>query len=186
MLDLGLVPGNFLISPPSMADSRFTNSVVMLTHHHESSLGFCMNKPLRHSFKEVISELDIDISFDPKIFWGGPVNQSTVWMIHDNSWHHPSSISIDEHWNMLSHITMFNHFNDNHRPEDFKILMGCSSWAPDQLESEIRGDPPWNQNQSWLVLKKPNPSLLTDIDTDDLWKVTTDLCVRQSVSQLMI
>jgi len=185
MLDLGLEPGNFLISPPSMSDSRFAKSVVMLTHHSDTSLGFCLNKPLKHSFKEVISELDIDISFDPSVYWGGPVNQSTVWMIHDNSWTHPASIAIDDTWNMLSHITMFNNFHDNDRPENFKIVMGCASWAHQQLESEMRGDPPWSPNQSWLVLRKPTPSLLTDIDTDDLWKVTTDLCVKQSVSQLM-
>lgn len=185
MLGSVLSPGNFLISPPSMSDSRFAKSVVMLTHHSDTSLGFCINKPLKHSFKEVIRELDIDLTFDPTVFWGGPVNQSTVWMLHDNSWTHPASIQINETWNMISHITMFNNFNDDYKPAHFKIIMGCSSWAPDQLESELRGDPPWSQNHSWLVLKDPSPSLLTDIDGEDLWKVTTDLCVKQSVSQLM-
>lgn len=185
MLESTLIPGSFLISPPSMSDTRFTNSVVMLAHHQDTSIGFCVNKPLKHTFKDIISELDIDVTIDPTIFWGGPVSQSTVWMLHDNSWNHPASISIDENWNMLSHITMFNQFNDSNKPDNFKIVMGCSSWAPDQLESELRGDPPWSQNHSWLVLKKPNPSLLIDIDTADLWKVATDLCVKQSVAQLM-
>ena len=185
MLDIGLAPGNFLISPPSMADSRFTQSVVVLTHHRDTSLGFCINKPVKHSLREIVSELDIDISFDPTVFWGGPVNQSTVWMLHDNSWTHPAIIAIDENWNMLSHITMFDNFNDSYKPEYFKIVMGCSSWAPEQLESEMRGDPPWSQNHSWLILRSPPLSLLTEIDSADLWKVSTDLCLKQSVSQLM-
>ena len=168
-----------------MADSRFTQSVVVLTHHRDTSLGFCINKPVKHSLREIVSELDIDISFDPTVFWGGPVNQSTVWMLHDNSWAHPASIAIDEHWNMLSHITMFDNFSDGYKPEYFKIIMGCSSWAPEQLESEMRGDLPWSQNHSWLILRSPPLSLLTEIDSVDLWKVSTDLCLKQSVSQLM-
>lgn len=168
-----------------MSDYRFTQSVVMLTHHQDISLGFCINKPLKHNFREIVSELDVAISFDPTIFWGGPVNQGTVWMIHDNSWKHPASIAIDQNWNMLSHITMFDNFNDYSKPEHFKIVMGCSSWAPEQLESEMRGDPPWSPNHSWLVLRSPPPSLLIDIDSIDLWKISTDLCLKQSVSQLM-
>jgi putative transcriptional regulator len=185
MDSLDLAAGDWLVSPPSMKDPRFANSVVMLTYHNDNSLGFCLNKSLKHRFNDVVGTLSINLNPEPEIFWGGPVNQNTVWMIHDDTWGHPASIAIDENWNVLSHVTMFDDFNDDHKPNDFKILLGCSSWAPNQLISELRGDPPWNQNHSWLILKKPDPSLITEIDPEDLWKIATDLCLRQSVSQLM-
>jgi putative transcriptional regulator len=178
--------GDWLVSPPSMQDTRFVKVVVMITHHSETSLGFCINKNLKHRFCEVVgNSIAINLVPEPEVFWGGPVNPTTVWMIHDNTWNHPSSININKDWNILSHVTMFDGLNDEHKPKDFRIILGCASWAPYQLESELRGEPPWTKDHSWLVLKQPDPSLLTSVDPDDLWKVATDLCLRQSVSQLM-
>ena len=178
-------PGDFLIAPPKMIDSRFSNSVILITHHAASSLGFCINKSLSHTLSEIIAEYNLDIPIDPMIYWGGPVSQNTVWMIHDNSWSHPSSLKIDDTWNVISHATMFNDFCNDNIPEQFRIVMGCASWAPEQLNSELRGDPPWSSNHSWLVLKEPDPGLISNIDPTDLWKVSTDLSLKQSVSQLM-
>jgi len=178
--------GDWLVSPPNMQDRRFAESVIMITHHNETSLGFCLNKNLRHSISDVVgSSISVNLDPEPEVFWGGPVSPTTVWMIHDNAWSHPSSININDDWNIISHITMFDNLNDECRPQDFRIVLGCASWAPHQLEFELRGEPPWRKDHSWLVLKQPDYSLLTDIDPDDLWKVATDLCLKQSVSQLM-
>lgn len=180
-----LQQGDLLIAPPSIPDPRFAKTVLMVAHHETTSLAFCLNRPTQYRVNQLIKDWDLEIDPDITVYWGGPVNGQTVWMIHDHSWRMQHSLDIDDHWLMTSHVDMFKPLAQGHRPLRFWVICGCSSWAPGQLAAEIKGDPPWSKSHSWLTLQEPNPDWLENTPATDLWIAATDLCARQTVSQWM-
>lgn len=181
-----IYPGDLLISPPAIRDPRFAKSVLMVAHHESTSLAFCLNRPTHHQVSSLVKDQDLILDPDIFIYWGGPVNVQTVWMIHDHSWRMQHSLEITDQWLMTSHTDMFKSLSRGHRPQRFWVVCGCASWARGQLDSEIIGDPPWSKHHSWLTLSDPDPEWLVDTDSNDLWIASTDLCARQAISQWML
>lgn len=168
-----------------MADTRFRESVIMLTHHRQHSVGFVLNKPTETGLREIVAPLGINLIRDWPVYWGGPVAASTVWILHDSGWQHPHSVAITDQWMMLSHVTMFDQFVDLSLPLHFRIFIGCASWAPEQLMMEIQGEPPWSPDTSWLTLKDPDQEMVLREDVDSHWSEATDQCVRAFTDQCL-
>jgi putative transcriptional regulator len=177
--------GDLIIAPPRIPDSRFDQSVIMITHHEDISLGFCINKPLGIDLADVVQNMNMLIEINPEVYWGGPVNPQTIWIIHDRTWRHPQSLDIDRHWQIVSHQNMFKHLALDRQPKHYRIVMGCASWAPGQLESELRGNTPWHPDHSWLTLRDPDPDLIKQSAPEELWRRATDHCLRQAVDSVM-
>jgi putative transcriptional regulator len=173
--------GDLLLAPPNMPDQRFQNSVILLTKHtSRGSQGICLNRYTEHFVSEIIDPLGIDLDFDCEIFWGGPVSPTTVWMLHDHSWHRENTDIIDNHWAITSHSEMF-HDLKNHRPQQFRLVIGQAIWGPGQLEAELRGQEPWRHDQSWLIVHDPDPQWLLDSDPDLIWQSACGISGRQAV-----
>jgi putative transcriptional regulator len=181
MMDIEV--GDLLIAPPKITDSRFEKSVLLIAHHRETSLAFCLNKKTGHRLSDIVRELNLNLPQDIDLYWGGPVHTNTVWMIHDSSWQHDATVQINDEWFFTSHFSMFHQMADRDMPERFRIVFGCASWAPGQLEAELEGSPPWSKNHSWLVLEKPDPEWLLECDVNKLWIDSTDLCSKKAVAQ---
>lgn len=168
-----------------MADSRFREAVILLTHHAHNSLGLVLNRPLPNTLREITDKLDLEIDQDWPLYWGGPVATSTVWLLHDRGWQHPASIPVDRNWSVLSHVSMFQQFVESSLPLDFRIFMGCSSWAPEQLRAELEGEPPWSQRNSWLILEEPDTDLVLDPDPEGQWTRAIEQSVKVAAQQCL-
>jgi putative transcriptional regulator len=178
--------GDLLISPPTISDSRFEKTVLLVTRNTaQGSLAFCLNRPTQYKINDVLKEIDIELSQNLNLHWGGPVAQNTVWMLHDSNWKIESTARINSDWSMTSSTAMFHHLADNDYPERFKIFFGQSSWGPGQLEGELLGDPPWSINHSWLTLKQPDPIWLSEINAKEMWIESTQLCGEQATDSWM-
>lgn len=174
-------PGDLLIAPPTIRDSRFAKSVIIIAHEGEGTMGFCLNRPTELDLASLMPGRDILDA--PQIYWGGPVNPTTIWMLHDCTWHRHESHSIDLSWSVTSHMRMFDDFSPDRRPQRYRIFSGVSSWAPGQLISELEGEPPWHRDHSWLILRQPDPSWLWNTAAEDLWITATTLSGQQAVAQ---
>lgn len=178
-------PTDLLISPPSIPDPRFRKTVLMLTHDHDGgSFALCLNKPSRYVCKDILQNIealqDLDLQFP--MYWGGPVSQGTVWMLHSAEWElDERTVEIDESWSMTSHESMFAHLADGDYPQQFRLMFGFCSWAPNQLIAELRGLPPWNSKHSWLVAANPGPEWIYEQPVENLWENATTLCSHQAV-----
>ena len=172
--------GDLLIAPPGVADERFENAVIMVVHHGDYSVGFCINRPSEYTANEILETMQL--GHDCPIFWGGPQNANTVWMLHDTTWSCASSVQITPNWFMTSHTEMFDALNSEHYPERYMLLYGGCIWAPGQLEGEIAGIRPWSVRNSWLVLRDPDPNWIGDCDPDDLWAQSVILANKQTVN----
>lgn len=177
-------PGDLLIAPPNIPDNRFRNSVLLMTHNDSGgSLALCLNKQSSLTTKDIFdkAEVDFQLNISFPMFWGGPINLSTVWMIHDHNWSMPGTIEINEEWSMTSSMTMFAHLADGDYPQQFRLCYGFCSWQPEQLKAELSGRPPWSQRHSWLVAKNPGPEWIMEAPVDELWRLTTELSSHQAV-----
>lgn len=140
--------GSLLIAEPFMQDTYFKRSVVLLAIHDEKegSLGFIVNKP----FKNGVYLGDIIKVFSNTknwpIFFGGPVQTSSLFYIHTLGDLIPNSKPIDEGIYFGGDFKVVEELvkNDEATPEDIKFIFGYSGWAPNQLEEEM-------MNNSWLT-----------------------------------
>lgn len=181
---MGIKAGDLLVAPATMRDTRFEKSVILLTHHHmEGSYGLCLNRLTGYTIQDLIkeAELDIDCELHMPLYWGGPVQPSTVWMIHDPDWSTPYTISINNNWSMTSHTEMFYHLADQNLPKYFRIFHGYAGWGPGQLMMEMHSLGPWEKQTSWLTVEQVEPETVLEKDESQLWTTTVELSARQAM-----
>lgn len=173
---------DLLISPPNIPDSRFRNTVLMLTHDHDGgSFALCVNRETKYTLKDLLEDTEIELNVNFPVYWGGPVGASTVWMLHSSEWSIDNTVEIDEHWSMSSSIEMFRALALGDCPRHFRILFGYCSWAPGQLQCELDGLGPWKKEHSWLVAKNLGPEWLFEQPVETVWDNCTTLSSHQAV-----
>jgi putative transcriptional regulator len=181
---MGIRGGDLLIAPAAMRDSRFHKSVILLTHHHDQgSYGLCLNRPSGYSVQDLIEEAELDIDCELRIplYWGGPVQPNTVWMIHDPDWTTEHTVAVNEHWSMTSHTKMFYHLADQDLPRYFRIFHGYAGWGPGQLAMEMNSQGPWSNHSSWLTVSQIDP-LILEQDETELWTNSVELSAKQAMA----
>jgi putative transcriptional regulator len=171
-----------LIAPPAIADPRFQGSVIMLTHStQQGDFGFCVNRPTEHTLADVTRELGISTVPHTDLYWGGPVHPSTIWMLHDTGWSIDQTRELDSDWAMTSHKDMFTAISEGHEPRYWRMFFGFCHWRPGQLDSELKGTPPWQAKQSWLLAESLGPEWLFEQSPDQLWESATTESAHQAV-----
>ena len=95
------------------------------------------------------------------IFWGGPVEENRIFIIHSNEYISETTIkyrnvSISSDYKTLLKIA------DNKGPKNKIIILGISSWGPGQLEGEI-------EKYSWMLSEIKN-ELIFEIENQEKWK----------------
>lgn len=180
---MDLEAGDLLISPPMMPDPRFRESVIIVTQHNEhGSYGLCLNKQTMHTINDLASDIGVRLDEDIALYWGGPVNPTTVWMLHSNDWSMTNTVEINSHWSMTSNLKMFHAMSRGEYPSQYRLFFGFSNWAPEQLEKELVGAPPWHHQSSWLVWHHPHDERILDVEPNQLWNVSTSQCGRQAIN----
>lgn len=183
MTNLQLKKGDMIIAPPTMLDLRFRKTAILITYNDlDGSLGLCLNRPTNHSLSRVVRELSLAREINFPLYWGGPVNPGTVWLLHSTEWQMDNTITVNDGWSITSNEQMFHAIADGDLPRYFRFFLGFASWNSDQLESELRGEPPWTQQSSWLILEQPDAETLIEMDTENIWDHCLDLSGRQAVN----
>ncbi len=185
-MSISINAGNLIIAPPNMLDFRFQGSVMLLTQHEpDLSMALCLNKITEHTLSSIIEPINVNLDRDPEIYWGGPVAQNTVWMLHDPKWRLDNTRDIDDNWSVTSHHHMFHMMTAGNWPEKFRIMIGHAGWAPGQLERELQGQEPWDHNHSWLIDSDPNPEWLLDCEPSQMWSMACSFCGQKAVEAWM-
>lgn len=162
MIKLLPTKGKLLIADPSLKDSSFDRTVVLLTEHNENgSVGFILNKPLGFSLKDIVPELNCNI----EIFNGGPVEQDNLYFIHQSPEIIPNSIEICKgiYWggdfDALKNVLKEEKINI----KSLKFFLGYSGWSSKQLISEMKED-------SWLVSDDAPTTKIFEHKPKNLWR----------------
>ena len=177
--------GDLLIAPACMPDPRFHKSVLLLSHDNsEGSFALCLNRPLDRRVREILDDR-LMLNLNMPLYWGGPVNPQTIWMLHDSEWHCEHTISVNDHWSMTSHLSMFQSIANGDHPDYFRIFSGYAAWSVGQLEMEMEGRGPWRPESSWLIARNVSPDWALEQDETDLWSQAVELSAKQAVGQWM-
>ena len=155
--------GDLLIAEPSIfGDLNFHRSVVVLVDHkNKGYLGFIINKALPYSLKDIVSEIKVDLP----LFSGGPVEEDSLFFIHNVGHLIPESEKISDKlfWggNLEKAIALVN--SKIISEKEIRFFLGYSGWSEYQLEQEI-------ETESWVVVKNKYASKILEVRPNSFWK----------------
>jgi putative transcriptional regulator len=179
------ISGKLLIAPPTVRGSFWANTVLFLTEHLPSgSVGVVLNKPSKMSLREFGNQCDIDLDLDGYVYVGGPTNTKALTMLHSSEWYCRNTLRVTKDFSLSSSEELLDRLAMGDTPNYWRLLVGLSSWAPDQLEYEILGKKPYNHNQSWLVAT-PNTQLVFGLDGKDQWATAIDHASQEFAQNIL-
>ena len=156
-------PGDLLIAEPFIfGDLNFHRSVVALVDYKtECYLGFIINKVLPYPIKDIISEIKVGLP----LFSGGPVEEDSLFFIHNVGHLIPESKKISKNlfWggNIEKAIALVN--SKIISEKEIRFFLGYSGWSKYQLEEEI-------ETESWVVIKNKYASKILEVNPNYFWK----------------
>lgn len=172
-----LSPGKILVAHPNLQSGIFSKSVIILTEHHNSgSVGFILNKPCQVDLGKIMNERGIAWESGDVLYQGGPLNTSALVMLHTddfsstNTMHLPGGYAVSSDELMVEKIVMGN------VPNAFRFFTGICSWAPGQLDHEIK------VNKSWLTAT-PNDAMLFNSTGLKQWRKSLNVVAAETTAQ---
>ncbi len=160
----------FLVSLPQMQDEFFTQSVVLISHQDEDgAFGITINKPIEAPANadgepaQVVAELrdaNTDKVYEIKenLFRGGPADESSVFVIHDDENLSEGGTRLGESLFMSTNPTVLQTLLEmGPRGPRRRYFIGCAAWERGQLESEIRAG-------SWIMLPFDEKFAFEEVD----------------------
>lgn len=177
-----MLEAQLLIAPPQNKQNWFSNSVVLIVEHtlQKGAIGLCLNKPDSRPLEELLNiPSGIANDLNP-VFMGGPVSPQAVTVLHSSEWSSKTTKNIGPNLNITSDRDMISRLLIGDRPLHFRILTGISGWVPGQLEGELRGQPPWTTEHSWL-LAPADGDMIWKTHVEDLWTASLSLSARNMI-----
>lgn len=170
--------GKCLVSMPNMKDERFERALVyIVSHTKDGAMGFVVNKKIKEfSFADLASQLPITLSqplVPMDLHQGGPLDKVRGFVLHSTDYKKGDTIVIDDQIAISSSLDVLTDIAFGLGPQDNLIALGYASWAPKQLEEEIK-------NNSWIVAPA-TPELVFRTKDEEKWQkafeaVGIDIC----------
>jgi len=135
--------GQLLLASPELHDPNFARAVVLLVQHDENgAMGLILDRPMTATVREAM-EASLGREFDVQGFLhqGGPCD-SPLMLLHADP--DQSQIEVIEGVHFTAERPKIESILDN-ASMPAKFFLGCSGWAPGQLENEL-------EVGSWIVV----------------------------------
>lgn len=152
--------GRLLLADPSLKDSGFHHSVILLADHDpaDGAYGLILNQPSGRCVGDFLSDSQFDALSRIAVHVGGPVARhhltfSALWWTGEKGLRFATRLS--------AHDAVRHARNSGTLVRAF---VGYSGWAEGQLEDELR-------RRSWIAAKPPR-DLLSLTHDEDLWAQT--------------
>jgi putative transcriptional regulator len=160
---------HFLIAMPSMADSRFSDTVVyLLEHTPERAMGVVINRPtdltLEKLFERVDMKLEIEVLGAQPVCYGGPMATDRGFVLHDQSdVEYGSTLTARSHdgdgLSLTTSKDVLEAMADGRGPRHVMVALGYAGWDAGQLENEIALN-------AWLTVKA-DPTVVFEVPHAD-------------------
>jgi putative transcriptional regulator len=162
----GSLTGQLLIASPSMADPRFSQTVVLMVRHDRNgAFGIVINRPLGDrplaSLLAALGDKDPAAAGTVRIFAGGPVEPDIGFVVHSPDYRRPDTVDIDSSLAMTSSREILRDIGNQRGPAKSLIAFGYAGWAAGQLEGELA--------QGFWFTTPQDGSLVFDDDRDEVW-----------------
>jgi putative transcriptional regulator len=154
------IKGSLLISEPFLEDDFFNRSVILLAEQTSlGSMGFILNKPVGYAVHELLEEFP---EFDAPVYFGGPVENNALFMIHTvpqligSAFEIAGGIHYGGDFDKLKELVPLGII----KPNQIRFFVGYSGWDAGQLDHEMK-------EESWLIFDRP--SAILDLEPEALW-----------------
>lgn len=178
--------GKILIANPAMPkENAFSKTVVYLyiDNPQQGTVGIVINKPSNNTVQQLCYDHKITYpNGGPKVHLGGPVNPSAMVLLHTNEWNSQNTANAGNELLISSDRLMLLKLAQGNEPIYWRLSLGICSWAPGQLDMEIKGQFPYNRTHQWLTAD-PNESILFEYDGEDQWNKALEMCSQQTIDQ---
>lgn len=161
--------GRLLIAMPSIGDTRFARSVILVcAHAEEYAMGLVVNKPIEYlTLPRLLDQLDVPMCehsacCDGFVLDGGPVGEDRGFVLHSDDF-----LCEGATMDVLSGICMTATRDALHAmasdtpPNKAVMALGYSGWGAGQLELELA-------ENAWLV-GAPDDAILFGDDHEGKW-----------------
>ena len=159
--------GRILIATPSIGDSRFERTVLLIcVHDEQQAMALVLNRPLTGlKVPVLLKRLGLGGEGVPQapVLFGGPVERERGYVLHSDDYcASHSTISVAPGLALTDTREVLDALGDpQRRPRKFLLALGYAGWGPGQLEAEIR-------HGAWLTCE-PDESLVFGRDYDVRW-----------------
>jgi putative transcriptional regulator len=159
--------GQVLIAMPTVADTRFSQSVIyMCAHSDEGAMGIVLNRPLAApTFSDLLTQLSVD-PVPPartiRLCQGGPVDNARGFVLHTSDWTGDGSLRVDDRMALTASLDILKAIAAGGGPAQGVLALGYAGWGPGQLDAEM-------QQNAWLTAPA-DLSLVFDDDHETKWR----------------
>jgi len=160
--------GRLLIAMPGIGDSRFERAVILIcAHSADYALGIAVNRPLEGlSLGELLDRLGVKPKTNmvaQPVLAGGPVERERGFVLHTSDFAtNDSTMTVTDGVSLTPTREVLEAMVDNdRRPRQSVLALGCAQWGSGQLEQEIR-------ESVWLACDA-DEDLIFDDDHDSKW-----------------
>ncbi len=163
----GSLAGQLLVASPSMADPRFSQTVIyMINHGPNGAMGLVVNRGMgKGRLKALLEGFGIKsetASGSVRLHYGGPVGAGRGFVLHSTDYAGPSTKVVDGRIAVSTGRDILNAIAGGEGPREIRFILGYAGWGPGQLESEMARD-------DWLTAPA-EPSLIFSDDLDAVWE----------------
>ena len=153
--------GFFLVAKPSILDSNFSHTVVLVAHAPDGgTVGVILNRPTKQSLADVLPGNADLARFTEPLHFGGPVERVGLFAVFQADASPGQSFPVIEDVYIALHPETIEQLLRK-PPAAVRFFVGYAGWAPGQLRAEVeRGD--------WWVVKADAETIFRK-NTATLW-----------------
>lgn len=147
----------------------------------QGTTGVVLNKPTDSTVQDICYDHKVTYpSRAPRVHLGGPVNKTAIVLLHTDDWNSQNTAIAGNNLLISSDKLMFLKMSQGNEPIYWRMMVGLSSWAPDQLDMEIAGQFPYDKTHKWLTAEA-NEDIIFGYDGEEQWNKALDLCSQQMI-----
>lgn len=164
--------GKLLIAMPSIGDSRFKRSVILVCAHNEDyAMGLVLNKPMDGvSLPDLLTQLGIETDLqlaNRDVLDGGPVGTDRGFVLHSEDYQcDGATMDVSNGICLTATRDVLHAIASDNPPSESILALGYSGWGPGQLELELR-------ENAWIV-GEPTYEILFGEAHEDKWTLALD------------
>ncbi len=167
----GSLAGKFLVSTPSIPDSRFARQVIFICSHTEKdgAMGLAVNSPYgKISFSEVLGErMPPGKEQIVDIYVGGPVEPEAGFVLFETAdYSVEGELQITDSIAISREKCVLEDLASGKGPENYLLILGYAGWGAGQLEMELT-------RSGWLVVPASN-DIIFRMDNKEKWQAAAN------------
>ncbi|MFQ6004792.1 MAG: YqgE/AlgH family protein [Woeseia sp.] len=139
-----LATGKLLVATDEVRGAYFAQTVILILHYNEQgAMGLVINRPMEAAPKELLPDLEgLDV-YSGALYWGGPVQVSTMRALLRSDAPPEDALHIFDSVHQVPFDETLHQGPSN--AAQLRFFVGYAGWAPGQLERELAFD-------SWQVI----------------------------------